>query len=42
MNNERTEFELDLLAEVRLLEDEKALLENQLNNALAEIARLKG
>ena len=30
-----------LFDEVRLLEDEKALLENQLKNALAEIARLK-
>ena len=42
MKNKPTALELKLLASSRLLEAEKALLENQLKNALAEIARLKG
>ena len=41
MNNERTEFELDLLARVRLLEAEKVQLENWIANARIKIARLK-
>jgi hypothetical protein len=41
MNDKPTDLELELLASVELLQHEKALLQNQLNNAIAEIARLK-
>ena len=41
MKNKPTALELKLLASFRLLKAEKALLENQLKNALAEIDRLK-
>ncbi|MFT5709307.1 MAG: hypothetical protein ACI9ES_003615 [Oceanospirillaceae bacterium] len=42
MNKEKTQLELELLAQVKLLEAEKVFLENQLNNAIAKIAILKG
>jgi hypothetical protein len=49
MNNERTEFELDLFNDIDVLDkenkslrDQSAFLENQLKNAQVEIARLKG
>jgi hypothetical protein len=41
MNKEKTQLELELLAQVKLLEAEKAFLENQLNNAIAKIAILQ-